>query len=95
VRPAGLCVFLLLLDNTVCVALPFYAPLLPPVATAGFVNAFQLGAFMEKQLTIRGGQTPVQVGAAACRNWAFHCNLFCCAGSFEHYCCRISSKMCS
>ncbi|KAI8462561.1 MAG: GroES-like protein [Monoraphidium minutum] len=29
-------------------------------AYAGFVNAFQLGAFMEKQLTIRGGQTPVQ-----------------------------------
>lgn len=28
----------------------------------GFVNAFQLGAFMEKQLTMRGGQTPVQVG---------------------------------
>jgi threonine dehydrogenase-like Zn-dependent dehydrogenase len=27
---------------------------------AGFVNHFNIGAFMEKQMTMRGGQTPVQ-----------------------------------
>ena len=36
----------------------------PPPSTAryppGIAHAFQLGAFMEKQLTMRGGQTPVQ-----------------------------------
>ncbi|GBF89541.1 zinc-type alcohol dehydrogenase [Raphidocelis subcapitata] len=29
-------------------------------AYAGWTNAFMIGAFMEKQLTMRGGQTPVQ-----------------------------------
>ncbi len=29
-------------------------------AYIGYVNHFNLGAFMEKQLTMRGGQTPCQ-----------------------------------
>lgn len=44
----------------VCLAMCYYAPAMQVGVYAGLTNGFNIGALMEKGLTVKAGQTPCQ-----------------------------------